>query len=148
MLFRGRRGLAGLFGFFESLTWLIAAALVLGNLDSPVKFIAYAAGYASGTMLGSTLERWMAIGDALVRIVTPAGSPEITSLMRRAGYFVTTVNAQGRGGEVQINLSVVPRRMAARLMSMARQANPDAFITYEETTPFRFATNPAVSVRK
>ena len=55
MLFRGQRGLAGLFGFFESLVWLIAAALVLGNLNSPVQFFAYASVYSMGTMLGSTM---------------------------------------------------------------------------------------------
>ncbi|QDS99548.1 DUF2179 domain-containing protein [Adhaeretor mobilis] len=148
MLFRGRRGLAGLFGFFESLVWLIAAALVLGNLSSPIQFVAYACGYAAGTMLGSTMEKWLAIGDALVRIVTPSGSPELTSLMRDAGYYMTTVDAKGRDGDVQVSLSVVPRRAAPRLMTMARNANPEAFITYEETTPFRLATMPAVSVRK
>jgi len=68
MLVRGRRTLAGLFGFVESLVWLIAAALVFGNLDSPIQFVAYAGGYAAGTMFGSTLEKWLAISDALIRV--------------------------------------------------------------------------------
>ncbi len=148
MLFRGKRGLAGLFGFFESLIWLIAAALVLGNLTSPIQFIAYASGYATGTMLGSTVEKWLAIGDALVRIVTPIGSPELSSFMREAGYYVTTVDAKGRDGDVQVSLTVVPRRAAPRLMAMAHNVNPEAYITYEETTPFRLAAVHAVSVRK
>lgn len=148
MIFRGRRGLAGLFGFFESLVWLIAASLVVGKLDNPIQFIAYASGYATGTMLGSTVERWLAIGDAMVRVVTPAASQGLTSLLRDAGHYVTVVNAQGRDGDVQVNLSVVPRRKAPRLMAMINQAYPEAFITYEETTPFRLATAHAVSVRK
>ncbi len=100
MFFRGRRSLAGIFGFFESLTWLIAASLVLGKFDSPVQFVAYAGGYATGTMLGSTIESWLAIGDALVRIVAPSGTPELTGMIRDAGYYVTTVDAKGRDGEV------------------------------------------------
>ena len=148
MLFRGRRALAGMFGFFEALTWLIAASLVLGNLDSPIKFIAFASGYAAGTMLGSTVESWLAIGDALVRIVTPSGTPELSQLMRDAGYYVTTVDARGRDGDVQVNLSVIPRKMVPNLMSMIHRINPQAFITYEETTPLRLATTAALSVRK
>lgn len=148
MLFRGRRGLAGLFGFCESLVWLIAATLVLGKLDSPIQFIAYASGYACGTMLGSTIERWLAIGNAMVRIVMPAGSQDLARLIRDAGHYATVVNAQGRDGEVQVSLSVVPRRLAPRLMAVIGQAYPEAFITYEETTPFRLATAPSVSVRK
>lgn len=148
MLFRGQRGLAGLFGFFESLAWLVAASLVLGKIHSPVQFIAYAAGYAAGTMLGSTVERWLAIGNAMVRIVTPGGTRELAKLLREAGYYVTTVNAQGRDGEVEVNLSVVPRRKAPQLMRMIHQAHPNAFITYDETTPYRIAARPAASVRK
>lgn len=148
MLIRSRRGLAGLFGFFEALTWLIAASLVLGNLDSPIKFIAFASGYGAGTMLGSTVERWLAIGDSLVRIVTPVGTPELSHLMRDAGYYVTTVDARGRDGDVQVNLSVVPRRNIRRMMAMIHEINPKAFITYEDTTPLRLVTTPAFSVRK
>lgn len=148
MLFRGRRGLAGLFGFFESLAWLVAASLVLGKLSSPVQFIAYALGYAGGTMLGSTVERWLAIGNAMVRIVTPGGTRHLAGLLRDAGYYVTTVNAQGRDGDVEVNLSVVPRRKAPQLMRMIHQSHPDAFITYDETTPYRIAARPAASVRK
>ncbi|MCA9183967.1 MAG: DUF5698 domain-containing protein [Pirellulaceae bacterium] len=147
MLFRGQRGLAGLFGFFESLVWLIAAALVLGNLNSPVQFFAYASGYSMGTMLGSTMEKWLAIGDALVRIVTPTDSSDPSARIREAGYYVTTVDAKGRDGDVQVSLSVVPRRKAPHLISLARNTNPNAFITCEETTPFRLATMPAASVR-
>ena len=113
-----------------------------------MQFIAYALGYAAGTMLGSTVERWMAIGDAMVRIVTPSGTRKLAGLLREAGYYVTTLNAQGRDGDVEVNLSVVPRRKAPQLMRMIHQAHPEAFITVDETTPYRIAARPAASVRK
>ncbi len=75
MLVRGHRGFAGLLGFFESLIWLLAAAQVLSDLDSPVKFLAYAGGYAAGTVLGTTIEKWIAIGSILdleIRLLTKA----------------------------------------------------------------------------
>jgi len=90
----------------------------------------------------------LAIGDAIVRVVTPAGSQKLADLLRDAGHYVTVVDAQGRDGEVQVNMSVVPRRAAPRLMAMISQACPEAFITYEETTPFRLAVAPVASVRK
>lgn len=148
MLVRGRRLLAGLFGFVESLVWLIAAALVFGNLDSPVQFIAYAGGYAAGTILGGTLERWLAIGDALLRIVTTIGTPELAPILRQQGYYVTTVNAEGRDGEVRVSFSVVPRKQVAGLLKLIHTVNPAAFVTFEETTPVRLAVTPAVRVRK
>lgn len=146
-LVRGKRTLAGLFGFFESLVWLVAAAQVLSNLDSPVKFIAYAAGYASGTMLGVSLERWLAIGDSLMRVVTPVGSAPIEDQLREAGYFVTEINARGRDGDVRVAFSVIPRRKIPAALKLVAEINPQAFVTFESTTPTRAAA-PPVRVRK
>ncbi|TWU24231.1 hypothetical protein Pla52o_21570 [Novipirellula galeiformis] len=148
MLFRGRRTLAALFGFVEALIWLAAASLVLGKLESPIQYIAYAAGFASGTVLGSTIERWLAIGNTLVRVVTPATAPSVGSRLRSEGYYVTTVNAEGRDGDVSVSLSVVPRRMARKLLKQIQQISPESFITFEETTPIRLVTASAASVRK
>ncbi len=148
MLVRGRRGLAGLFGFVESFIWLVAAALVLGNLDSPWKFIAYSSGYASGTMLGSTLERWLAIGDAIVRVITPAGAPSVARVLREAGYFVTNITAEGLDGPAHVDFSVVPRRNVRELLTIIHRESPESFVTVEETTPIRRPVTPAVSVRK
>ena len=45
-LMRGRIGLAALLGFFESLFWVSAAAIVFTNLDHPIRIISFAAGFA------------------------------------------------------------------------------------------------------
>jgi len=146
-LVRGQRRLAGLFGFFESLVWLVAAAQVLANLDSPVKFVAYAAGYATGTMLGVSIERWLALGDSMMRVVTPVGSPPVEETLRAAGYFVTELNARGRDGDVRVLFSVVPRRKVPAILKLLSETNPSAFVTFENTTQARSAVTPQ-SVRK
>lgn len=146
-LVRGQRRLAGLFGFFESLIWLIAAAQVLAHLDSPVKFVAYAAGYAAGTMLGVSVERWLAIGDSIMRVVTPVDSPPIEHALREAGFFVTLLNARGRDGDVSVAFSVIPRRRVPEALKLVSQVNPSAFVTFESTTPVRSAP-PAARVVK
>ncbi len=134
-LVRGNRRLAGLFGFVESLVWLIAAAQVLSNLDSPVKFVAYAAGYAAGTMLGVSVERWLAIGNSIMRVVSPVASPEVEERLRAAGFYVTVLNARGRDGDVRVSFSVLPRRRMQEALRIVGDANPQAFVTFESTTP-------------
>lgn len=146
-LVRGQRSLAGLFGFFESLVWLIAAAQVLAHLDSPVKFLAYAAGYATGTMLGVSVEQWLAIGESIVRVVTPVGSPPIEDSLRNAGHYVTVLNARGRDGDVSVAFSVIPRRKIPQVLKLLKEVNPAAFVTFETTTPALTAA-PAQRVRK
>ena len=148
MLVRGRRGLAGAFSFVESLIWLVAAAQVLSNLDSPAKFVAYAGGYAAGTMLGSTLERWLAVGDSLVRVVAPVHSPSLSDALRQEGFYATVVNGSGRDGDVRISFSVVPRRRVQEVLELIQRVNPQAYVTVEETTPMRVTALPAVGLRK
>lgn len=147
-LVRGRPRVAGALSFLESLVWLTAAAQVLANLDSPVKFVAYAGGYAAGTMLGVQVERWVAVGDVLMRVVAPVDGPSATQALRDAGYVVTEMNASGRDGQVSVAFSVLPRRRVADAMRLVRQAAPDAFVAFEGTNPVRLSAFPAARPRK
>ncbi len=148
MIIRGRRLLAGILSFVESLVWLVAAAQVLANLDSPIKFIAYAGGYAVGTMLGSTIEKWLSVGDVILRVVSPNKTPAIADMLRAKGFFVTVVNGEGRDGDVRISFSVIPRKQVRQILSIIKEKNPKAFVTFEETTPVNLISLPAARVRK
>lgn len=147
-LVRGRRRLAGLFGFFESLIWLVAAAQVLSNLESVWQFIAYAAGYATGTMMGVSIERWLAMGNSLMRVVATVDTPDIASALRSAGYYVTELNAKGRDGDVRVSFTVLPRRREQAALKLISDINPHAFVTFEPTSPARPSAAPAATVRK
>jgi len=147
-LVRGQRRLAGLFGFFESLVWLLAAAQVLTHLDSPVKFVAYAGGYAAGTMLGVSIERWLAIGDTLMRVVAPVDSPALDEALRAAGFYVTVLNARGRDGDVRVSFTILPRRRMQEALRLVGRVNPSAFVTFEPTTPVRPGNPAANAIRK
>jgi len=147
-LVRGKRGVAGVLSFFESLIWLVAAAQVLSNLDSPLKFVAYAGGYATGTMLGVSVERWIAVGDVLMRIVTPVDAPSSEHVLRQAGYGVTVVNGQGMRGDVRILFVVLPRRRTEAVLGLVRQVTPDAYITLEPTSQVRATFAQPTQLRK
>lgn len=159
MLVRGKRYLAGVLGFTESLIWLYAFTQVVTNLDSPVKMVAFAGGFAAGTMMGSTIERWLALGSSMMRIVTAVDSPPVAPHLRDKGYQVTVVNAEGRSGDVRIAFSVIPRRRVNEVMKLVQEVNPQAFVSFEEVSTNRgahqmviktptTAAHPAARVRK
>lgn len=151
MLVRGNRLYAGALGFFESLVWLIAAAEVLSNLDSPLKYIGYAGGYAAGTMLGTTIEKWMALGSILLRVIERVDGPTgVADTLREAGFYATVMNARGRDGEVQIVFSVIPRRRQSEVLRLIRGINPNAYVTFEQTSRASAATltNSPLRMRK
>lgn len=153
-LVQGRRRLAGATAFFESLVWTIAAVLVLGELDEPLKLVGYAGGYACGTMLGSLIEGRIALGDRLVRVVSALESPQVADALQNSGYPVTVVNGEGAYGQVRVSFSVIPRRKVDEVLQLIKTVNPAAFVTVEEARlpggyPFpAAATRRATALRK
>lgn len=136
MLVRGRRWLAGGLGFFESLTWVLAAGLVFANLDAPLKIVAFASGYAAGTVAGSFIEHRLALGNAFLRVVTGVDQPPVASELRNQGFACTVVNGEGLKGDVRIAFTVVKRRQIPHVLSTVHRTNPEAFVTLEDiTTP-------------
>lgn len=132
MLVRGYRLVAGSLGFIESLIWLVSVAQVLSSLDEPIKAVAYCAGFATGTMLGVTVERWLAMGKSVMQIIAPVGSPQVAPALREAGFVVTVVNAEGRDGSVRIAYSVISKKRQRQALSIISEVNPKAFVTFEE----------------
>ncbi len=149
MLVRGKRRWAGLLGFLESLIWVLAAGQVLGNLNQPIKIVAYAGGFAAGTMLGSTIERWLAMGSVLVRVITPIETDPVSPILRQRGFGVTVVNGEGRDGEVRVLFTVIPKKRVAEVLGLISHINHEAFVTVEEARlPTLPARQSAASVKK
>lgn len=143
LLTRGERWRSAVVGFAESLTWVFAVSQVLRNLDDPLRMVAFAAGFALGTALGVTIERWIAMGTMIVRIVAPIETPQATDALRAAGFGVTVLNGEGLQGEVRMAVSVVPRRRLREVLAIVHRLNPGAFVTfdqvYQPSAPYRRA---------
>ncbi len=131
MMVRGRRRVATLLAFFESLVWITAISRVFAHLDAPLNMLAFAAGFASGTALGMTLEAWFAPGQVLIRAIVREGAEALVADLRAEGYGVTVVHGEGRAGEVPILFVVVPRRRAEAVLATIRRHAPRAFVTVE-----------------
>lgn len=137
LLSRGRKGWAALLGFIESLVWVLAIARVLSGLDDPARVLAFALGFAAGTYGGALVEEWLALGQALLRIVAPVESPRVAELLRARGHGATVINGDGREGEVRITFCVVPRREVPEILEVIEATNPEAFITIDQTDTVR-----------
>ena len=133
MLVRGHRLIAGGLALLESLVWVYAAGQVINDLGNPIKVAAYVLGFGTGTIVGMTVERWLALGKTLMRIVAPVDSPQVVDALRERGFFATVVNAEGRDGNVRIVFSVIPRKHIRAIEELVSETNPHAFVTFEET---------------
>ncbi|HUF28095.1 MAG TPA: DUF5698 domain-containing protein [Gemmatimonadaceae bacterium] len=129
---RGKRLIAGTLGFFQAFIWIFAVGTAIRHLDSWVHILAYAAGFACGTMIGMTIEQTLAYGVAMVRIVSRYGGVEIAEAIRNRGYGVTEFAGYGREGKVEIVNCVVRRAHLDEVTEIVERWDADAFVTVEE----------------
>src|SRR5687768_10366605 len=140
---RGKKAIAGLLGFFQALIWIFAVGTAIKFLNSWMHVLGYAAGYATGTMVGITIEQAVAYGVSTVRIISRTGGVEIAEALRDRGYGVTEIAGHGRDGTVEIVNCVVHRNHLDDVMAIVDRFDANAFVTVEDPRILRggsFAT--------
>ncbi|MFQ5943426.1 MAG: DUF2179 domain-containing protein [Anaerolineales bacterium] len=128
---RGRRTVAWFLGFFEAILFILGAAGLLANLSQPLSILAYAAGFATGTAVGLTLERQFLPANSLVRIYSPTHGGAIAAALRQVGRGATEVSARGRGGTVDMIFTYIRRRHENRVRKEIRAQDAEAVMTVE-----------------
>jgi uncharacterized protein YebE (UPF0316 family) len=137
MVIRGRKGLAWLFGFVQALVYIVAIREVMSDLGNWTNILAYAAGFATGTVVGIWVEERLAIGFGHVRIMSPRFGSSLTDRLREAGYGVTVVSGRGKDGMVDVLITTVTRRQVRAVSRLVEETDPGAFITVENVRPLR-----------
>jgi len=129
---RGKRLVAAALGFFMALIWIFAVGNAVRHLNSVWHILGYAAGYATGTFVGITIERRLAYGLSTVRIISRHGGVEIAEGLRDHGYGATESGGYGREGHVEIVEVVVQRAHLPTVMQIVDRFDPAAFVTVAE----------------
>lgn len=132
---RGRRPLAWILGFLQSAIWVLAITSVLSNLDNLFNLFAYAGGFATGNVVGMTIEERLAIGHAHLRVISSRRGSAIVETIRDAGYGATEIPGRGKDGTVTVISSSVKRSHISKILKEIAQIDPDAFVTVEEIRP-------------
>lgn len=132
---RGRRAPAWAVGFFQSALWVIAVASVLSHLDNLLNVIAYAAGFATGNVVGMRIEERLAIGHSHLRVISSLRGEAVADAVRNAGYAVTELAGRGKDGTVSILTTSVRRRDIEPVRLKVLQVDPEAFVTLSDVRP-------------
>jgi len=137
LIIRGRRWLAAAISLFEMSIQALVLSLVVTHLsENPLKVVAYATGYATGSLIGMKVEETLAIGYSVFQIVTrPAGG--LAERLREHGFGVTAWGAQGREGGREVLLVVARRRLDSGLYAVLDRVDPEAFVVRMESQAFR-----------
>src|SRR5512140_695853 len=129
---RGRRGIVWVLGFCQSAVYVIAITRVLADLSNPLMILGYAAGFATGNIIGMIVEERLAIGHIQLQIVSKKHGAALARALREGGYGVTEISARGMDGTVRLLTASVLRKDLGDAHRIVHETDPDAFMTSED----------------
>jgi uncharacterized protein YebE (UPF0316 family) len=129
---QGRRKLAFILGFFEILIWVTIVSSVIRQIhEQPVYAVAYAFGFALGNFVGVTIERRLALGRQVVRIITREGYA-LAHAFRETGLRVTQFDGMGRDGPVHEVFIEAGRHATNKIIAQAREVDPKCYFMVDD----------------
>lgn len=140
---RGNKILAPILGFFEILIWLLAIRQVMQNLENIVCYVAYAGGFAIGNYIGIKIDEKVAYGKLIIRIITKKDATELIHSLRRKGFGITSIEAEGTTGQVSVIYSIIDRINLTKIIKTIEHYNPKAFYTIEDVRSVKEGIFPA-----
>ncbi|MDD1686507.1 DUF2179 domain-containing protein [Methanoregula sp.] len=129
---KGIKYLPAIIGFFEVIIWLVAIGQVMNNLTNAVCYIAYGAGFATGTIVGMAIEEKLSLGLTSVRIITKEDPAELIQFLRSHNYGVTSIDGEGGTGKVTMVFTIIRRQDLQHVVGLIKDFNPNAFYSIEE----------------
>jgi uncharacterized protein YebE (UPF0316 family) len=129
---KGKRNIAPVLGFFEVLIWITAISKIMENLDHYINFVAYAAGFATGNLVGMIIEEKLAMGIMMIRVFAHDRGTELVQSLNSQGFGATAIEAQGAREKIHLIYTIVKRNELATALEVITRQNPKAFYTIED----------------
>ncbi len=134
---RGRKLLAWVLGFFQSIIFIVAISSVLANVNSIYNILAYGAGFATGNVIGMLIEERMALGHIHLTIYSSSRGTAVADALRKNGFAVTEVSGRGKDGVVTMMHCSVLRKRMDDVETIVLEEDPNAFITTSDVRKVR-----------
>ncbi|HSL89754.1 MAG TPA: DUF5698 domain-containing protein [Ignavibacteriaceae bacterium] len=137
LVVQGRKYYAAMIGFVEVLIWVFVIRFVVQNLDHIPNLIGYAAGFATGNILGITIEQKIGLGFVQLNIISRHLTDKIADKLRKLKYGLTILPGEGGSGGVAIIVTIIPRKYQKKAISIIEEIDKSAFITVQHSLPYR-----------
>jgi uncharacterized protein YebE (UPF0316 family) len=125
-------------GFLEVLIWVFAISQVIQTVaESPLVLFMYAGGFATGNAVGILVERKLAMGKRVVRLISQSRGNEIAATLRESGQPVTTFRGEGRDGERLMIYFLCERKGLPEVIARAQELDPELFYVIEPVSESR-----------
>lgn len=127
----GKKYIATILGFIESLIWLVAIGQIFKHMDNIYCYVAYPAGFASGIFIGMKIEEKIALGKVVIRVITSENLTPITHFLESNSFKYSIVSSESKEGKEKLLFAVLKRDRVPEMLDELRVNLPKAFYTIE-----------------
>ena len=127
MIVRRKKILAATIGFFEVAIFISIIVRIVQQVDSIYGILAYASGFAVGTIIGVIISEKLSRDLISTNIISKKHSDEIKEVLKEEGYGITAYSGKGIDGEVEIINVVCSQLNAKRMNKLVYNTDPKAF---------------------
>jgi len=142
---KGFRKIVPFIAFFEVLIWLISIGQIMQNLSSPLCYIAFAGGFAMGTYVGLFIEKRLALGMQVLRIISSMEIKELIKALSEANVGVTIVDGHGSKGPVKIIFTIIKQKDLPKIIEIVNKYQPNSFYSLEDVKHANLGVFPEIS---
>ncbi|MFZ0134763.1 MAG: DUF5698 domain-containing protein [Desulfobacterales bacterium] len=143
---QGRTTIAFFLAIFEITIWVTVASTVINQItNKPLLVMFYAFGFATGNVVGIMVERKLAFGTTILRIITPDAGPAIATHLRENGQPVTVFHGEGMHGPVNELYIACRRRDLKWILPAAKCIDPKLFYVIEQARDVSKILRPVCS---
>lgn len=132
IMVKGKVYIAAFLAFFEVLIWFfVAREALMTNIDSLMIPIAYSAGYATGTFIGTYISNNFIKGIVGVEIITKQNQLQLIDEIKKNGFAVSIIDLKGNKNGML--LCQINNKKQSKLLNIVKIIDPSAFIIVNET---------------
>ena len=130
---QGRTVIAFFLALFEITIWVLVASTVINQVkEQPLLIAFYAFGYATGNVVGIMVEKRLAFGFIILKILTRNGGETITKYLREKGQPVTVFVGEGMHGPIKELYVVCRRRDLKWILPKVKTLDKELFYVIEQ----------------
>jgi uncharacterized protein YebE (UPF0316 family) len=135
---QGRAVTAFFLAVLEIFIWISVAGAVINQIqDKPALSVFYAFGYATGNVIGILVERKLAFGLIIFKVITSRTGTGLADALRAKGQPVTMFRGEGMSGPVSELYMACKRKHLKWILPLVTAMDPDAFYIIEQAREMR-----------
>ncbi|MEO0310354.1 MAG: hypothetical protein RIQ89_11 [Bacteroidota bacterium] len=129
---KGLRNVVPIVAIMEAAIWLLSIRQIMQHLDNPVCYVGFAVGFGLGTYVGMFIDRKLAIGTQVIRIILAEDPNQLLKAFAKANIGVTVLEGEGAKGPVKMIFTIVQRKDVPFVAEIIHAFNPHAFYSVED----------------